>query len=1203
MDFQNGQGIRSLGNIVSKQDIANFEKFQKDLQNGISYHKAFNNNLANSHSYIQQQASSLRELITQRNLLNRQLRTGKITQEEYNTAITANQAQITALTTKTQTLTLAQKAGIAISKAFGTALNIALNVGVTLAISAIITGITKLVNAQQEAKEKIEEQARSAKQLSDDLFDLRKQYITLSKEVETDSSKKEQLKSVTEELLKKLGYEKEAVGDLVDEYGNLDNAINGVSLTALEEAGNALRVEYGNKKSALAKDKNIFDDIFNSGNGRLYSFLIPSGKTINSDVAKALNDSGIFNKNTSFGIDSGKIYLNGSIFSVDEMKQNYQDISDALSLLNSKFKLDVIKDDSIYKALQSKQDELKKVIDEYNSSINNLNTNLAQQEILKGLQGRELPKTKEEFDTFAESVINASVASEQFIGSEKDIRNSVMAFLETMPEFSSFFVVEQKNVGDTTKSFSDLKEETKSLQETLDSTFSNQSTLQSAFDKIQEGTSLSADEVLELVEVCGDKFPEISTMFEKTADGWTIATDDLINANDAIIESVRDMIQDLIDGYKKVIEEYENRQIVIPTPTMDWTTGGIPATVIKTEFDTDITQGDYETAVNGLAEANLWMEMFGLTTEDTANKYSDMADEVSTKTKLITTAIDEMNDTGHISASTYAKIAEMGGNFADCLEIQNGQLVLNTEKLKELETQEYQNAISANNLAIAREALRVGSVYDSQAYEKFKKQLEEENAFYQSIIDEINGANGGGSTGDPIKEAFEKDMAETEHLHNMELMSDEEYYNALEKANNDHYKNSLDHESEYNSNLEKIFNGRKQIYKNNVDDEVALLDERLGKGIISAEQYKEQVIGLAEKYYGQGSKYYDTDFATENFETLEDKALNVDDQIYEDRLKALKETEGDSLESHNEFIAEWKALNKEIYKDLNPKKYKENLDEIEKYEEDFYKSRVENEKTYWENQQKALEDYYDEKIKKLQDEADEEERITKQKELQLNLIKAQQDLLNAKKNRNQLVFANGGFEYDYNQDDIISKMEAVADAEKDIANNIRDTQIEELENEKESRSQWFEKLIDKIDEYLKMLNGEVTPTESDTSILNDVIKTTEGKDSDIKTFTSFSQLLDKMGISYNKEAVNKIDNDSTASQQFFNNIAKTPNVPNLTPAVNYNNSTVNNNSKVDIGNMTINVPEGTTKEQVRSMIDQFANNVIASLRAKATQIQ
>lgn len=1029
--------------------------------------------------------------------------------------------------------------------------------------------------------------ARSAKQLSDDLFDLRKQYITLSKEVETDSSKKEQLKSVTEELLKKLGYEKSAVADLVDEYGNLDNAINGVSLSALEEAGNALRVEYGNKKNALAKDKNFFDDIFNSGDGRLYSFLIPSGKTINSDIAKALNDSGIFNKKTSFGIDSGKIYLNGSIFSVDEMKQNYQDISDALSLLNSKFSLDVIENDSIYKALQAKQDELKKVIDEYNSSINNLNTNLAQQEILKGLQGKELPKTKEDFDEFVESVVNASIASEQFIGSEKDIRNSIMAFLETMPEFSSFFVVEQKNVGDTTKSFSDLKEETKSLQETLDSTFSNQSTLQSAFDKIQEGTSLSADDVRKLIDLCKDSYPEIATAFTKTADGYTISANDIISANEAITKSTKEELQNQINEYQKIVDEYNS---IKSDPNAD--------RFVVSNLANKASEA--KSIINGL---RLVMEMFGLTTEDTANKYADMADTVSTKTKLITTAVDEMNNTGHISASTYAKIVEMGGNFADCLEIQNGQLVLNTEKLKELETQEYKNAISANNLAIAREALRVGSVYDSQAYEKFKKKLEEENAFYQSIIDEINGANGGGSTGDPIKEAFEKDMAETEHLHNMELMSDEEYYNALEKANNDHYKNSLDHESEYNSNLEKIFNGRKQIYKKDVDDEVALLDERLEKGFISAEQYKEQVIGLAEKYYGQGSKYYDTDFATENFETLEDKALNVDDQIYEDRLKALKETEGDSLESHNEFIAEWKALNKEIYKDLNPKKYKENLDEIEKYEEDFYKSRVENEKTYWENQQKSLEDYYDEKIKKLQDEVDEEERITKQKELQLNLIKAQQDLLNAKKNRNQLVFANGGFEYDYNQDDIISKTEAVADAEKDIANNIRDTQIEDLENEKESRSQWLEKLIDKIDEYLKMLNGEVTPTESDTSILNDVIKATDGKDSDIKTFTSFSQLLDKMGISYDKEAVNKLDNDSTASQQFFNNIAKTPNVPNLTPAVNYNNSTVNNNSKVDIGNMTINVPEGTTKEQVRSMIDQFANNVIASLRAKVTQIQ
>ena len=106
----------------------------------------------------------------------------------------------------------------------------------------------------------------------------------------------------------------------------------------------------------------------------------------------------------------------------------------------------------------------------------------------------------------------------------------------------------------------------------------------------------------------------------------------------------------------------------------------------------------------------------------------EMAGEVSSKVKLIVSAMEDMEDTGHISSSTYAEIIEMGGNYIECLELQDGQLKLNIEKLKELETQEYKNAISANNLAIAHKSLGINSQYDYEEWSKFKKQLEEENA-------------------------------------------------------------------------------------------------------------------------------------------------------------------------------------------------------------------------------------------------------------------------------------------------------------------------------------------------------------------------------------------------------------------------------------------------------------------------------------------
>ena len=106
-DFQNGQGLRSLGNFISNQDVEKFEKFNSEFEK-VGFHKAFNDNLATSHSYIQKQAVAIRRLNTEQYLLKRQFREGKITQEQYNTALQSNQAQITALTTKTQALTFAQ---------------------------------------------------------------------------------------------------------------------------------------------------------------------------------------------------------------------------------------------------------------------------------------------------------------------------------------------------------------------------------------------------------------------------------------------------------------------------------------------------------------------------------------------------------------------------------------------------------------------------------------------------------------------------------------------------------------------------------------------------------------------------------------------------------------------------------------------------------------------------------------------------------------------------------------------------------------------------------------------------------------------------------------------------------------------------------------------------------------------------------------
>ena len=1161
-DIQNTSGIAnkfkaSFSTTISSTDLDAIKKYNTEIKNGVTSKTAFNRCMLNT-------SSAAQNLVASAN--------GATVSEE-------------ALTAATQKLTLAQRAGIAISKAFGTALNVALNVGITLAISAIITGITKLVNAEQEAKEKIEEQAKSAKQLSDDLFDLRKQYITLSKEVETDKSKKEQLTSVTEELLKKLGYEKSAVEGLVEEYGNLDNAINGVSLSALEEAENALKVEYGNKRNNLAKDKNLLDEIFNSGRGELYSFNVQSGN-INSDITKALLDSNIFNKATTFGIDSGRIYLNGSMYSVDEMKQNYKDISDALTLLNSKFKTDILSESNIYKTLQAKQDELKKLIDEYDTSVNNLNNNLAQQQVLKGLQGKELPKTKEEFDTFADSVISASIASEQFIGSEEEIKNSIIAVLQSMPEFNDFFVQEQTDVQNTTDSVYKLKQATEELQTVLDDTFSNQSTIQSAFDKIQKGSSLSADEMLKLISIC----PELYKTFKKTSDGYTVSADDLISANEAITKSTKEEVQNQIEEYRKQAEEY------------------------KKQYESALNSGNYSEARNAFSqmeEANkeigileLKLSAFGLTSERTVKAIEDIGkatDKLISKTKTLSSAIQEQDEKGQLSADTIMDIVEAGYAEALVYDELTGKVTLNKEAYIEaakaqydeqialLETQialiETVNSFSELNTGIKNS---IGNIFNAAiAFTEFAKSVstsEEKVSELEGRItalkvarDGVGKYTGSGSNEDTNKKAFDAANDLRKHWIAMgkdntgKKYTEEMYYAWLDSADGYRY---------YFSDLEKYQDENRQyeeeIYKWRLEQDNKLFEQKLENNEKLIKEIKNG------EYDDPIQKYDDLAKATEN--SLELIQARIDELIASG--SGAVQDEIDSLKQQAEEL-------------------QEDLAEIEK---DKLKTRVENEKTFWEQQKEAVETHYDNEIKNLEKIEDEQERINKKEELRLNLIKAQKELLDAKKNRNQLLFADGGFYYDYDQEAVQNAQENVTKAQQDITDFNNDETKRLLEEQRDNEIAYYNTIIEMLETYI---NKTLPIESSDSEIFNTAMNSKyaqavlEKKNNIVKPETpvTLENILQNMGFKYNKEVV-------SAGYDLLGNVMSNPlkmpfDILGAYSKMNAQNYTVNNNNNnsVYIENMPITVPVGTTEEQVQAMIDQFASGVISTVRAKRAKLQ
>lgn len=611
---------------------------------------------------------------------------------------------------------------------------------------------------------------------------------------------------------------------------------------------------------------------------------------------------------------------------------------------------------------------------------------------------------------------------------------------------------------------------------------------------------------------------------------------------------------------------------------------------------------------------------------------SELAEEISSKTKLINTAIDDMNDTGHISASTYAEIIEMGGNFADCLEIQNGQLVLNTERLKELETEEYNAAISANKLAIAHKALGINSKYDYEEWQKFKNQLEEENALYQILIDEIYGVNGSEDDGKKEKPQsvidFENEYARRQHEINMGRMEeDEAYYDWLENAAKTAYSGLKDYEDELWKYEEEVHKGRIEKNKKEFEEAKKLREHWVAMGKDDAgntyteDDYYQWFNGDDgyKKYFEEGSDEYrqykeeDYKWEREQDKKLYDEKIDNNEKLikeinnteydnplqkYDEVAKVIQDSIDITQQRINELVASGSgAVQDEIdslqddLDDLNDK-LKENEKDRQKEQEDLWKTRVENEKTYWENLKKETEDYYDNRIKELQDIADEEERITKQNELQLKLMKAQDDLLKAKKNRNQLVFSNGGFEYDYDQEAIIKSMEAVADAQKEVNDNIRENEIQALEDKKDEKISGLDDLIKKIDEYIDKLNGKTVPTESDPEILKAVAENSkeneQNKPQNVTDFTpvTLESFLQDNGFKYNKEVV------SAGYNLYEKVIGNSLSIPNEI-AKNFSGTTYNNctiNKGISINNPSFSLIKGVSETKVRDIFDEEITN-------------
>lgn len=357
--------------------------------------------------------------------------------------------------------------------------------GISLAVSAVSSSISKHKQELEEQKQKTQEAADEASTYSDELSELSNKYMQLSNAVKTDSSAKEELISTQTELLKKLGLEGESIDTLIDKYGSLDEAINQASIDSLKKSQIDLLAGVDTAREALldtAKDNFTGSNniVSASGNDAVKAF-------------KELEKAGVIN-GSSFGESGGTFVLTGDD-SVDGALENYHKLEEALNALrdSDEFTAEELSNNPLYSELYNRYNELSDAVEDYNTSIENLNKNLAQQTMITRLQGKEVPKTKAGFEAFKKELVASAIASKQFIGNEKEIESAINSYLATVPEFKDFYSLEDglQEAESSAKEYADAIE---TVAESTQKVISNISSINSILSNQKNGQSISIED-------------------------------------------------------------------------------------------------------------------------------------------------------------------------------------------------------------------------------------------------------------------------------------------------------------------------------------------------------------------------------------------------------------------------------------------------------------------------------------------------------------------------------------------------------------------------------------------------------------------------------------------------------------------------------------------------------------------------------------
>ncbi len=442
--------------------------------------------------------------------------------------------------------------------------------GISTVIGIATSAFSKYKQGIEETRQKTKEAAETAGTLSSEISELAGKYISLSEAVKTDKTAKDELISTQEEIIKKLGLEGKSVDELIEKYGSLDNAIRQTSLSKLGEAENELIAGVQAAKEELLEAGK--DNWLGGGN---------TVSAIGKDAVKAwqaLDNAGIISGRDYTKI-GGAWKPDGDNSTAEGILENYQKLQDAMDALkeSGQFTNKELSENPVWKGIYELSNKLKGAVEGYNTSIHDLNANLAEQAMLKSLQGMELPDTEAEFESFRKGLVDSAVAGKEFIGSQEDIENAVNECLASVPQFSGYFTdpikeeLEKANAvldgENLTKKITSITEALSQSNGTEDGTWADDiedykeklSSLQSYLEKFRDG-SYTPEDLLSLADefnIIGDtakeRISKVASLMQSETKKAVALIDNIIsvgNLDDSTIAGLNEykkLLQDICD--------------------------------------------------------------------------------------------------------------------------------------------------------------------------------------------------------------------------------------------------------------------------------------------------------------------------------------------------------------------------------------------------------------------------------------------------------------------------------------------------------------------------------------------------------------------------------------------------------------------------------------------------------------------------------